>query len=75
MQAGKNLTPVMYMQNRDVLYVVPSVIANVERFMKRFSNILRPFTQLPSAIVLGNDAWDVLRGKQGGGRAVGVAVQ
>ena len=74
-QAGKNLTPVMYMQNRDVLYVVPSVIANVERFMKRFSNILRPFTQLPSAIVLGNDAWDVLRGKQGGGRAVGVAVQ
>jgi hypothetical protein len=74
MQAGKNLTPVMYLQNGDVLYVVPSVIANVERFMTRFSNILRPFTQLPSAIVLGNDAWDVLRG-EGRGRAVGVAVQ
>jgi polysaccharide export outer membrane protein len=73
MQAGKNLTPVMYLQNGDVLYVVPSVIANVERFMQRFANILRPFTTLPSAIVLGNDAWDVLRGK--GGRAVGVAVQ
>ena len=74
MQAGKNLTPVMYLQNGDVLYVVPSVIASVERFMVKLSNILRPFTQLPSAVVLGNDAYDVLRG-EGGGRAVGVAVQ
>jgi len=75
MQSGKNPTPVMYLQNGDVIYVVPSVIANIERFMVKLSNILRPFTQLPSSVVLGNDAYDVLRGEGGGRSAVGVAVQ
>ena len=73
-QSGKNPTPVTYLQNGDVIYVVPTVIANVERFMVKLANMLRPFTQLPSAIVLGKDAWDVLSGQKTG-KAVGVAVQ
>ena len=49
--------------NGDVLYVVPSFIANVERFMIRFNNIINPFVTVERGIIIGDEAVNVLRGE------------
>ncbi len=54
----------VYLKNEDIIYVLPSIIANIERFMVRFSNIIRPFVTLEAGIVLYPQVADVLRGKE-----------
>jgi polysaccharide export outer membrane protein len=48
------------LQNGDIVYVPPKFIANLERFMKRFNNIIVPIVNLERAIVTFPDVWDVL---------------
>ena len=52
----------LLLRSRDVIYIPPSRIANVERFLAHFENIVRPFSTLAGAIVLGDDAVRVFSG-------------
>lgn len=63
----------IYLRSGDVIYVAPTFIANLERFMQRFNNIISPFVALERGIILGDDAVDVLTGKKERGRDVIVA--
>jgi len=47
------------LQNRDILYVMPTTIASVEKLMGRIDNIIRPFLSAASAVVLWSNAWTV----------------
>lgn len=55
----------VYLKNGDIVYVPPSFIADVERFMTRFNNIINPFVTIERGIILTPEALDVLRGKEG----------
>jgi len=50
------------LENRDLIYVPPSTIANVERFMNRLSNILRPILDVERGIIMSQDVRNVLSG-------------
>lgn len=65
MLRGENLTQDVYLRNGDVVYVLPTFIANVQRFMTRLNAILAPITNLESGIILYPQARDVLQGKEG----------
>ncbi len=52
------------LKNGDIVFVPPSLIANVERFMVRFSNIIEPFTSLERAIIFWPQVIDALEGKR-----------
>jgi polysaccharide export outer membrane protein len=54
------LTIAANLQNRDIVYIPPKFIANLERFFKRFNNIIVPIVNLERAIVSLPDVWDVL---------------
>lgn len=60
---GETLTQEAYLRNGDVIYVIPLVIADVERFMNRLYSIITPLVNIESGIVLYPQARDVLRGK------------
>ncbi len=60
---GENLTQDFNLRNGDVVYVLPTNIAEVQRFMSRLSSIIAPFVLVESGIVLFPQAMDVLRGK------------
>lgn len=53
----------VYLKNGDVIYVPPSLIVDIERFMKRVDNILRPFVSIERGIVLGDEIANILAGK------------
>lgn len=52
------------LRSGDVIYVPPSFIANLERFMQRFNNIISPFIALERGIILAPEVENVLRGKE-----------
>ena len=52
-----------YLADRDIIYIPKSTIADVELFMKRLSNIIRPIIDIEWGIILGKDAADVIAGK------------
>ena len=54
----------IHLRSGDIIYVPPSFVANLERFMQRFNNIISPFISLERGIILGPEAVDVLRGKE-----------
>ena len=54
----------VYLRNGDVIYVPPSFIANLERFMQRFNNIMNPFITLERGIIFSQDARKVLQGEE-----------
>ena len=54
----------VYLKNGDVIYVPPSFIADIERFMIRFDNIIRPFVSIERGIILGDDVANILSGKE-----------
>ncbi len=49
-----------YLANNDVLYIPPSSIVNVERFMTRVNNIINPFVTLERSIILWPNLVDAL---------------
>ncbi len=57
------------LQNGDIIYVPAVTIADVSRFFSRISQIIGPFVNLESGIVLWPSAKDVLTGKDTGGSA------
>ncbi|MDD5677953.1 MAG: polysaccharide export protein [Kiritimatiellae bacterium] len=62
-ELGGQPPPVLPMlQNGDIVYVLPRKIANVERFMTRFANILAPFVDAVSLVVLTQGAVDIVKG-------------
>jgi polysaccharide export outer membrane protein len=62
--SGETLVQDIYLQNGDVVYVLPTAIADVQRFMTRLYNILSPIIGIESAIVLFPEARDILLGKE-----------
>ena len=62
--SGENPVQDIYLQNGDVVYVLPTTIADVQRFMNRLYNILSPIIGIESAIVLFPEARDILLGKE-----------
>jgi polysaccharide export outer membrane protein len=52
----------VHLQNGDIVYVPPSVIVDIERFMIRFDNIIRPIVSITRTIILANDAYSILTG-------------
>lgn len=67
---GKNLTQDVYLRNGDVVYVLPTLIADVQRFMNRLYSIITPLVNIESGIVLYPQVRDVLRGKETTGTIV-----
>ncbi len=62
----KNGVPIkdFILQNGDLLYVPPSTIANVERFMVRLNNIISPLLNIERGIIMSQDVRNVLNGKR-----------
>lgn len=60
----------MLLKDRDILYVLPSRIASVERFMVRLGNMVSPIVGAESALILSREAKDVLSGKRQDGTSV-----
>ena len=54
----------IYMRNKDILYVPPANIVDIERFMVRFSNIVRPILDVERIFLMGSTLYDLVRGKQ-----------
>ncbi|MDL1967044.1 MAG: polysaccharide export protein [Deltaproteobacteria bacterium] len=54
----------IHLRSGDIIYVPPSFIANLERFMQRFNNIITPFISLERGIIMAPEVEDVLRGKE-----------
>jgi polysaccharide export outer membrane protein len=52
----------VYLKNGDIVYVPPSLIADLERFMRSFQTIIGPFIQVGSGIVVWDEAIKILRG-------------
>lgn len=63
---GGKLIRDVYLRNGDIVYVLPTFIASLERFMNRFYNIINPLIALERGIILYPQARDVLRGKEQG---------
>jgi len=53
----------LYAQNGDILYVLPTKIADVERFMGRLLNIVSPVLAIETGVVLIPEFINVLRGE------------
>lgn len=70
MLKGRNLTQDAYLRRGDLVYVLPSFIANVQRFMARFYSIINPLVTLETGIILYPSARDVLRGKESTGGVI-----
>jgi polysaccharide biosynthesis/export protein len=60
---GKDVKPIGPIRNGDIVYVPPSRIASVERFMNRLNNILSPLISVERGIVLEPSAESVLKGE------------
>jgi polysaccharide biosynthesis/export protein len=61
-EEGKTLQNIP-MKNKDILYVPPADIVDVERFMVRLSNIIRPILDVERIFLMGDTLYDLLRGK------------
>lgn len=55
---------VPYLEPKDIVYVPPKTIADVERFMNRLNSILGPFISAERTVILGDDAWRVLTNRR-----------
>jgi len=53
-----------YLRRGDILYVPPSMIANIENFMIRLNNIITPIVGIERGIVLQPDVEAVLKGEE-----------
>lgn len=51
------------MKNKDILYVPPENIVDLERFMGRFSNIIKPILDVERIFLMGSTLYDLVRGK------------
>lgn len=67
---GESLDQDVYLRNGDVVYVLPTFIANVEKFMTRFSNIIAPLINLEGGIALYPQVKNVLQGKELSGTVI-----
>lgn len=70
MLEGEQLAQDVYLRNGDIVYVLPTVIADVQRFMNRLYSIVAPIVNIESGIVLYPQVRDVLRGKETTGTIV-----
>jgi polysaccharide biosynthesis/export protein len=53
----------IHLRNKDILYVPPENIVDLERFMVRFSNIVRPILDVERIFLMGSTLYDLVRGK------------
>ena len=53
----------VYLRNRDVIYVPPMKIVDVERFMLRLSGILSPILDIQRSALMWSTLYDILSGK------------
>ncbi len=65
--------PMGLIQGGDVIYVLPTKLASVERFMVRLQNMLLPVLAFEGGIVLGQQAKDVLEGKNDSSKGIIIA--
>ena len=63
-------TPSIFLKHRDLLYIMPSRIASVERFMQKLNTIVAPIIGLESAVILTQDATTVISGSGAGSSVV-----
>jgi polysaccharide export outer membrane protein len=70
MLKGENLTQDVHLRNGDVVYVVPTFIADVQKFMTRLNGIIGPIINLESGIALYPQVRDVLLGKPASGSMI-----
>lgn len=68
-----NQVPVGLIQAGDVIYVMPTRMASVQRFMVQLTNILLPVLTFEGGIVLGQQVVDVLQGNLDGSSGVLIA--
>lgn len=58
-----NLKQDFSLKNGDLLYIPPSTIADIERFMVRLNNIISPILSVERGIIMSQDVANVLKGK------------
>lgn len=52
------------LQKGDIVYVTPTVIADIERFMRRFYAIIEPIVELERGVIFGDEIADIITGKE-----------
>lgn len=52
----------VFLHKDDIVFVPPTTIANVERFMRRFISIITPIVELERAIIYGHTINDLING-------------
>ena len=62
--SGKGSSGGTYLRDGDIVYVPPSRIADIERFMNRFNNIIAPLVTVERGIVLGDEVTSILEGSR-----------
>jgi polysaccharide export outer membrane protein len=53
----------VYLQRGDVVYVIPSTIVDIERFMRRLYVIIAPLVEIQRGIIFGYEISDLIEGK------------
>lgn len=61
------------LQDGDIVFVPQKFIADVEDFMTRLNNLVQPVTGVERGIILGDDAWKILKGTDDGSDGVVIA--
>jgi len=54
----------VYLRNRDVIYVSPMKIVDLERFMQRLAGILSPILDIQRSALMWSTMYDILSGKE-----------
>ena len=54
------------LQSRDIVYVVPTTITDISRFMLKFYTIILPLVEIERGIIYGYEISDLIQGKQSG---------
>jgi polysaccharide export outer membrane protein len=53
----------VFLQRGDVVYVTPTTIVDIERFMKRFYTIILPLVEVERGIIFGYEVSDLIEGE------------
>jgi polysaccharide export outer membrane protein len=67
---GTDFAANLLLEQRDVVFVATTGLANFERFMARMHTILQPIIDLERAIIFGPLVWDALTGESAKARVI-----
>ena len=55
-----------HLRSHDIVYVIPTTITDISRFMVKFYTTILPLVEIERGIIFGYEVSDLIQGKQGG---------